>query len=63
MHLDEHQDTLTPVLFINNHQIHISEREMEKLLSDILWIKECRSRHTARRYQNLANKYKEHSHV
>jgi hypothetical protein len=63
IYLDEHADASVPVLFINKHQIHISEREMESLLNDILWIKDCMSRVNARRYQNLAAKYKELSHV
>jgi hypothetical protein len=63
MYLDEHVDTSVPVLFINNHQIHISERELNTLLDDILWVKDCMSKVNARRYQNLAAKYKEQSHA
>ena len=61
MYLNETAGAPVPILFINHHQLAISECELDSLLTDILWIKECMSEHKARRYKALATKYKETS--
>ena len=42
IYLNEQGTRFVPTLFINTHHIGLSDKELDSLLNDILWIKKCR---------------------
>lgn len=58
IHIDETRSAVPiPVLVVNGQELRMSDSELEGLMNEVLWAKDCMCKLRANHFKSLASKY------